>query len=109
VNSIEARPQAPLRRLTPALRCVEMSVRTIQLDEDTEMVLRQIRKATGLPVSEAVKRGLQSLRANLAERGTQAPYDVYRQLDIGPGGYAVAPSTETRRGVREAIRKKLLR
>jgi hypothetical protein len=37
------------------------------------------------------------------------PYDVYKELDLGPGGYAIAPSTATRRGVREAIRRKLKR
>ena len=28
-------------------------------------------------------------------------------VDLGPGGYAIAPSTATRRGVQKAIRKKL--
>jgi len=34
---------------------------------------------------------------------------VYRQLDLGPGGYAIAPSTDTRRGVAVALRRKLRR
>jgi hypothetical protein len=29
---------------------------------------------------------------------TCSPYDLYARLDLGPGGYASAPSTETRRG-----------
>jgi len=33
-------------------------------------------------------------------------YEIYKDLDLGPGGYAIAPSTETRRGVREALRRK---
>ena len=32
---------------------------------------------------------------------------VSERLDLGPGGYASAPSTETRRGVTAALRKKL--
>ncbi len=35
--------------------------------------------------------------------------DVYQQLDLGPGGDAIAPSTEARRGVAQAIRRKLKR
>ena len=30
-------------------------------------------------------------------------------LDLGPGGYAIAPSAETRRGVQEAVKRKLRR
>ena len=32
---------------------------------------------------------------------------IYSELDLGPGGYAVASSTAVRRGVRQAIRRKL--
>jgi hypothetical protein len=38
---------------------------------------------------------------------TVRPYEVYDQLDLGPGGYANAPSTDTQRGVTEALRNKL--
>lgn len=40
----------------------------------------------------------------IKERRT--PQEIYKSLDLGPGGYAIAPSTETRRGVREALRRK---
>jgi hypothetical protein len=36
-------------------------------------------------------------------------YEIYKGLDLGQGGNAVAPSTETKRGVQDAIRKKLKR
>lgn len=39
----------------------------------------------------------------------RAPFEIYQDLDLGPGGYAIAPSTETRRGVQESIRRKLSR
>lgn len=32
---------------------------------------------------------------------------IYQRLDLGPGGYSIAPSTDTKRGVAMAIRKKL--
>jgi hypothetical protein len=60
-----------------------MGVRTVRLDEEAEK--------------------------QLAQQTPQAPYDIYAALDLGPGGYAIAPSTETRYGVQEAVKRKLRR
>ena len=84
-----------------------MAIRTVRLDDEAEATLRQIREATGLPISEALKQGLRSLKQQVADASEQRPYDLYERLDLGPGGYANAPSTETRRGVAMALRKKL--
>ena len=86
-----------------------MATRTVRLDDEAEAALQQIRQATGLPISEALKRGLRSLQQQVEHEATRTPYDVYRQLDLGPGGYATAPSTDTRRGVANALRKKFRR
>jgi hypothetical protein len=86
-----------------------MATRTVRLDEEAEATLAHIRKATGLEISEALKRGLRTLQERVDSESNRTPYEVYRQLDPGPGGYLIAPSTETRQGVRKAIRKKLHR
>lgn len=86
-----------------------MATRTVRLDDEAEAVLQQIRDATGLPISEALKQGLQSLKQRVGEESRRSPYDIYQQLDLGPGGYASVPSTEVRRGVAAALRKKLQR
>lgn len=86
-----------------------MATRTVRLDDEAEETLQQIRQATGLPISEALKQGLRSLRQSIGQEAGGSPYDVYRQLDLGPGGYAIAPSTDTRRGVQAALRRKLRR
>ena len=83
-----------------------MATRTVRLDDEAEAALQQIRDLTGLPISEALKQGLQSLRQRVGEESQRTPYDLYRQLDLGPGGYASAPSTDTRRGMAAALRKK---
>ncbi len=36
----------------------------------------------------------------------QRPFDFYKHLDLGPGGDAKVPSTASRCGVIEALRKK---
>ena len=84
-----------------------MAIRTVRLDDEAEATLRQIREATGLPISEALKQGLRSLSQQVRDSSGQRPYDLYERLDLGPGGCAIAPSTDTRRGVAMAIRKKL--
>ena len=84
-----------------------MAIRTVRLDEETEQALAEIRAVTGLPISEALKRGLRALQEQVREHADRLPYDVYREMDLGEGGYAVAPSTEVRRGVRAAIKRKL--
>jgi hypothetical protein len=86
-----------------------VATRTVRLDDEAEAVLQQIRDATGLPISEALKQGLQFLKQRVGEQARQSPYDIYQRLDLGPGGYASVPSTETRRGVAAALRKKLQR
>jgi hypothetical protein len=84
-----------------------MATRTVRLDDEAEAVLQQIRDATGLPISEALKQGLKSLKQRVDAESGRRPYELYQHLDLGPGGYAVAPSTDTRRGVITALRKKL--
>lgn len=84
-----------------------MAIRTVRLDHEAEATLRQIREATGLAISEVLKQGLRSLKQQVRDASGRCPYDFYERLDLGPGGYASAPSTETRRGVATALRKKL--
>ena len=83
-----------------------MGTRTVRLDDDTEKVLQEVVQSTGMTFSAAFKQGLLALRDRLTEEATVRPYDIYEQLDLGPGGYAIAPATEVRRGVQEAIRRK---
>jgi hypothetical protein len=81
-----------------------MATRTVRLDTEAEKALQEVQATTGLPISEALKRGLRSLQEQVRREAGRTPYD-----DLGPGGYAVAPSTDTRRGVRLALKKKLRR
>jgi hypothetical protein len=81
----------------------------VRLDDEAEAALQQIRDATGLPISEALNRALQALKERVEQESELTPYDVYKQLDLGSGGYAVGPSTDARSSVIAAIRKKLRR
>jgi hypothetical protein len=83
-----------------------MGVRTIRLDAEAEKALAYIVQTTGLSISGALKQGLLVLRMQLAQQAPTAPYDIYAALDPGPGGYAIATSMETRRGVQAAVKRK---
>ncbi len=86
-----------------------MAMRTVRLDAEAEKALEQIQASTGLPISEALKQGLRALRDALPDTPSRTPYDIFREIDLGPGGYAIAPSTNTREGVRRALARKLRR
>ena len=86
-----------------------MASRTVRLDRETEKVLAEIVRATGLSLSTILKQGVLALGEDVTRRAHRMPYDLYCELDLGPGGYAIASSTRTRDGVRTAIRRKLRR
>ena len=70
-------------------------------------VLSEVRAATGLPISAAVKRGLRALQAHVRQAPERMPYEIYAELDLGPGGYALTSSASVRGGVRKALKGKL--
>jgi len=84
-----------------------VATRTVRLDDDSEEILNELVQGTGLSESAVVKRGLFALRDRLVQKPDRSAWEIYQALDLGPGGYAIAPSTDTRRGVQEAIRRKL--
>ncbi len=86
-----------------------MGLRTVRLGPPAEDALQRIVRATGLSISGALNRGLLLLSHEVAGRVRRSPYEVYVELDLGAGGYAIRPSTDTRRGVRQAIARKLKR
>lgn len=83
-----------------------MSLRTVRLDDETEKALKHVTKKTGWSVSAALKRGVLVLNEEISHRPKVSAFEIYRRLELGPGGYAIAPSTETRRGMQLALKRK---
>jgi hypothetical protein len=84
-----------------------MALRTVRLVPEAEQALERIRRSTGLSISGALNRGVLLLGEEIARRPPQTAHQIYSALDLGPGGYAAAPSTAVRQGVGRAIRRKL--
>lgn len=83
-----------------------MSTRSVRLDQETEAALEELVEKTGASLSSILKRGVLALRDR--ELGTDRPsaFEVYSQLDLGPGGYAVAPARSARQAIRDVIAKR---
>ena len=83
-----------------------MASRTVRLDEEAESALREIRGATGMTASQALKKGLLVLRDKVLGQRKPTAWEIYERLDLGPGGYSAVSAKDAKRGVREAIRRK---
>ena len=83
-----------------------MATRPVRLDDEAEQTLDRLRNLTGLSVSEVLKQGLGAYEAATREQAHRKPYEIFRQLDLGEGGYAVAPARDAKSAVAEVIRRK---
>jgi hypothetical protein len=83
-----------------------MATRSVRLDEDTEKMLAKLTKMTGLSISQVLKRGVFAYRAKALKEPVRKPYEIYRQLDLGSGGYARAPAKNAKTAVADIVRKK---
>ena len=84
-----------------------MVTRTVRLDDEAENTLARLRKTTGLSISEVLKRGLQAYVQRGEEDVKARPYDIYRRLDLGRGGWSVAPASDAKRAIKEVLRRKM--
>lgn len=84
-----------------------MGTRTVRLDDEAENTLARLRKTTGLSISEVLKRGLQAYMQRAEQQLAARPFDIYRRLDLGAGGWSLAPAADAKRAVREAVRRKI--
>lgn len=83
-----------------------MAIRTVRLDDEVERTLNRLRGITGLSISELLKRGLRAYEAVALEQARRTPYDIFRDLDLGPGGYASAPARDAKAAIADVIRQK---
>ena len=85
------------------------------LDRESEKILLIMRERTDLSDVQAIKAGLKiyadriGLYAPDKPNRREAYREAYRKMDLGPGGYAVAPAKDAKNVVAEIIRKKFER
>ncbi len=81
-----------------------MGTRTVRLDDDAGRTLARRRRVTGLSISEVLKRGLAAFEQRAGEAAATRPYDIYRRLDLGEGGWSRAPAAPAKQAVAAVIR-----
>lgn len=83
-----------------------MATKTLRMDPEDEARLERIQRRTGWTVSAVLKEGVRLLEETLSRTSTNAAFEIYSQLDLGPGGYASGPASRSREAAREAILRK---
>lgn len=83
-----------------------MGMRTVRLDDDAEATLATLQKQTGMSISNVLKQGLKYFAKAQETAATTKPYDIYRELDLGPGDESVPPAVEAKSAVAGIIRQK---
>lgn len=83
-----------------------MTWRIVHLDSDTEQALSDLQAKTGQSVSEILKRGIQACQTEVQQKDSKTAYEIYKELALAPGEYAVAPASQSKEAVREIIREK---
>lgn len=80
-----------------------MKTRSVRLDRDTEELLHHILQKTDLSISEAFKEGLRTLARTIDEQDSATPYQIFRALDLGPGGEARCSASSAKSEVKNII------
>ena len=84
-----------------------MGTRTVRLDDRAEATLSNLRRRTGLSISEVMRKALGAYSAELDADVRRRPYEVYESLGLPrEGECAVAPARMAKQAVVEIIRKK---
>jgi hypothetical protein len=83
-----------------------MSLKTVRLDADAERDLAAIQRATGCSASAALKAGLARVRSELDRSSSARPFEIYQQIELGPGGYARAPARRAKQAIRAVLKAK---
>jgi hypothetical protein len=83
-----------------------MPLHSVRLDDEAEQALERVCDATGASASEVLKNGVLILAEALRRRPAPRPFDLYRTLDLGPGGPPRARARQAKRLVRELLLRK---
>lgn len=82
-----------------------MAAHTVRLDDGAERTLVRRRKLTHRSISEVLKRGLRAYEPLASSEGHARPCDIYARLELGAGGWSIAPAWDAKRVVRRATRR----
>ena len=77
-----------------------MSTRTVRLDNEAEEALADIISRTGLSIADAIKQGLIEYRKLALATAKRKPADFFKDVDLGDGGYSIAPARDSKQALK---------
>jgi hypothetical protein len=83
-----------------------MSLHSVRFDEETEQALARVCEASGASPSAVLKQGVIRLDQSVSRKRPPRAFEVYRKLDLGPGGYARGPARRAKLVIRNLIKRK---
>lgn len=83
-----------------------MATRTVRLDDEAELALREIQRVTQAPISEVLKTGLRVLRDQVRNEGGRTAIEIFESIEPSAGGDAIGPSTKVRATLARALKRK---
>lgn len=83
-----------------------MTTRTVRLDPETEIALQEIKRITGMSISEVIKLGILSVKEHKLGQLATKPYEVYKTIQFDEQGFAVGSARTAKNDVANIIRKK---
>ena len=87
-----------------------MATRTVRFEPETERILAEVKKSTGLSVSEILKRGLVAFQRESQDSGTRSAIEIFQSLDWSdePGAKesAIAPASQAKSAVKAIVLRK---
>lgn len=83
-----------------------MSTRSVRLDDEAEEALGDIISRTGLSISDAIKQGLIEYRKLALATTKRKPADFFKEVDLGDGGYSIAPARDSKQALKSKLASK---
>ena len=83
-----------------------MPLHSVRFDDETDQALARVCDATGDSPSNVLKKGVLALAKAVDRKKSARPFDLYRKLDLGPGGYALGPARNAKQIVRALVKRK---
>jgi len=80
-----------------------MTTRTVRMDDEHEKLLARVLRRTGGTASDALKQGLKLLDKELERAPGRSAWDIYAELDLGPGGSSAGPAAKSRETVQRLL------
>lgn len=84
-----------------------MAMIRVRLNPEGEETLRRITESTGLTISEVIRQSLRDFDRKVQAQRKKSAYEIYKEIQLGSGGWAIDDSLHVSRGMTKVLKRKL--